>query len=371
MSDYKFKLADCQTKKGVIDESVLLCMKTGIKTANESTVKAKSGVGSVNPGITSQPEERQQNLFEKLFAPSRDASNYAQNLAKNLQDSPVCSTFKDAMLEAGKGSRYEAITLYKIIKYYEEAKESGCSVSALTSGELSTIKIPTTSITQQPGTSHINHYRASTGNGFIVPIICLIVGFWLGKTRRRAEENTGEAAVRKAISKLFGGQSYHLLNNVTLPLLDGTTQIDHILVSTKGIFVIETKHYNGWIFGDAKSSKWTQVLNKNTKNPFQNPIHQNYLHVKTIQRMLDFVPNDCIHSMVVFTGEAIFKTAVPPNVYSLQGLIKSLREFKDDVLTETNFYLSVGRLECKRREISGKTDVEHVAHLNKKFGGLR
>ena len=75
--------------------------------------------------------------------------------------------------------------------------------------------------------------------------------------------------------------------------------------------------------------------------------------------------------MVVFTSEAKFKTAVPPDVYHLDGLVDALRKFQADVITESNLCLSVGLLECKRREISGKTDVEHVAYLNHKFGELR
>ena len=39
---------------------------------------------------------------------------------------------------------------------------------------------------------------------------------------------------------------YHRLNNITLPLSNGgSTQIDHVIVSVYGIFVIETKHYKG------------------------------------------------------------------------------------------------------------------------------
>jgi len=44
---------------------------------------------------------------------------------------------------------------------------------------------------------------------------------------------------------------YHVLRNVTLPTADGTTQIDHIIVSEYGVFVIETKNMKGWIFGGA------------------------------------------------------------------------------------------------------------------------
>lgn len=54
---------------------------------------------------------------------------------------------------------------------------------------------------------------------------------------------------------------YHRINNVTLPKNNGmTTQIDHIIVSVFGIFVIETKNYKGWIFGNEKQEKWTQVI---------------------------------------------------------------------------------------------------------------
>jgi hypothetical protein len=60
------------------------------------------------------------------------------------------------------------------------------------------------------------------------------------------------------------------MNHVTLQLTDGTTQIDHILVSRFGVFVIETKDYKGWIFADATRANWTQVLFK-VKFKFQNP----------------------------------------------------------------------------------------------------
>lgn len=40
---------------------------------------------------------------------------------------------------------------------------------------------------------------------------------------------------------------------------DGTTQVDHILVSRFGVFVIETKDFSGWIFASATDRTWTQV----------------------------------------------------------------------------------------------------------------
>ena len=83
------------------------------------------------------------------------------------------------------------------------------------------------------------------------------------------------------------------------------------------MFVIETKDYKGWIFADAKQANWTQVLFRH-KFTFQNPILQNFRHVRAVQRLLDFLPPGAIKSVVVFTGEAEFKTELPQGVESLE-----------------------------------------------------
>jgi hypothetical protein len=56
----------------------------------------------------------------------------------------------------------------------------------------------------------------------------------------------------------------------------------HWLLS--GIFLIETKHYQGWIFDGANQNEWTQVIFKK-KSRFQNPVRQNYGHLKTLQSL--------------------------------------------------------------------------------------
>lgn len=106
--------------------------------------------------------------------------------------------------------------------------------------------------------------------------------------------------------------TYHRVHNVTLPTRDGTTQIDHILVSCFGVFVLETKNMRGWIFGGEKQAQWTQKLYKHTLK-FQNPLRQNFKHVKVIEATLQ-IPPDMIHSVVVFVGGSTFKTDMPSNV---------------------------------------------------------
>jgi hypothetical protein len=64
-------------------------------------------------------------------------------------------------------------------------------------------------------------------------------------------QNSGEALVSRELLSRFGPPDYHLMNHVTIRMDDGTTQVDHILVSRFGVFVIESKNYNGWIFAKA------------------------------------------------------------------------------------------------------------------------
>jgi Nuclease-related domain len=125
---------------------------------------------------------------------------------------------------------------------------------------------------------------------FIIAVIFFFIGFFSGKARAKYEENSGKQVVNNLLSKHFTNEEYHLLKNVTLPIADGTTQIDHVLVSTKGIFVIEKKDFSGWIFGNPKLPKWTQSTRWG-KYKFQNPIHQNHKHIKELERYFDFLPD--------------------------------------------------------------------------------
>ena len=124
---------------------------------------------------------------------------------------------------------------------------------------------------------------------------------------------------------------YHRIDNVIVPAHDGTTQVDHVLVSIYGIFVVETKNINGWIFGAADQSNWTQVLYGN-KYHFQNPLRQNYRHTKCLSEYLN-LDHNLFHSVVFFIGDATFKTPMPENVLN-SGVVSYLGKFKQPCLTQ-------------------------------------
>ena len=200
----------------------------------------------------------------------------------------------------------------------------------------------------------------------LIYVVIFVIGLALGHYRSSyCAENVGESAVRKCLTTWFPSDEYHLLNNVTLPTERGTTQVDHILVSTKGIFVIETKHYKGWIFASEKAKVWTQVIYK-LKNKFQNPIHQNYAHLKAVQSLFEFLDPNLVKPLVVFTGDAEFKTQWPEGVFPLSRLQREIQSYTENVLSHNRVQFCVGRIECFRRQLTEETDIEHVKNLSKR-----
>lgn len=164
------------------------------------------------------------------------------------------------------------------------------------------------------------------------------------------------------MAKLFLDKGkYHLVKNVTLPTEDGSTQIDHVIVSRYGVFVVETKNIKGWIFGSPNQKTWTQQIYKH-KNKFQNPLHQNYKHTKILESLLGLNDNQ-VFSVVVFVGDSTFKTEMPENVTYRKGYIRFIKSNNQLVITKTEVENIKSKIETGRLAPSFKTNREHVKHV--------
>ncbi len=120
--------------------------------------------------------------------------------------------------------------------------------------------------------------------------------------------NTGEKHVSNWLAGL-DSESYLVINDMVIPDThegSGTTQIDHVVLSPYGIFVVETKNYAGWIFGEEKATNWCQVLQRE-KHRFQNPYRQNFKHIACLSDLTKLPWNKFI-SIVAFVGDCEFKT---------------------------------------------------------------
>ncbi|AFL72242.1 nuclease-related domain-containing protein [Thiocystis violascens] len=174
----------------------------------------------------------------------------------------------------------------------------------------------------------------------------------------------GESRVRRIARTRLDPMTYHPLHNLTLPTPDGTTQIDHVFVSRFGLFVLETKNMTGWIFGGEHQAQWTQKIYRRTTR-FQNPLRQNYKHLKALERALP-VPLETIHSVVAFVGDSTFKTEMPPNVTQGNGFVRHIQSFREPVFTETQVVELVRRLQDGRLAPTLATHRAHVRSLKQR-----
>ena len=175
----------------------------------------------------------------------------------------------------------------------------------------------------------------------------------------------GEWLINVSIRLFLDQREYHLLKDVTLPIPQGSTQIDHVLVSRFGIFVIETKNMKGWIFGNPAQKNWTQQIYRR-KHSFQNPLHQNHLHMMTLKSLLG-VADHQLHSVIYFIGDCTFKTPMPDNVIN-RGLIRHIKGKTTQVLTPAEVTQVVETIQQGRLVANWQTRRQHVAQLKARHG---
>ncbi|HCE1777769.1 TPA: NERD domain-containing protein [Vibrio parahaemolyticus] len=191
---------------------------------------------------------------------------------------------------------------------------------------------------------------------YLVPLLLIVSVF----KSRWLKGVFGEFLVNRLLSKL-PESDYTLIKDVTLPTSDGTTQVDHIVVSKYGIFVVETKNMKGWIFGSARQKQWTQKIYRHSSK-FQNPLHQNYKHIKALETLLG-CSEEHLHSVVVFIGDSTFKTEMPPNVTYARGSIRYIQKFNEVVFSDKDYARlteSINQIKLKRGVI---TDLKHRKHV--------
>lgn len=149
-------------------------------------------------------------------------------------------------------------------------------------------------------------------------IIFIVVGLIINIFKTKIKGYLGEAAVANRLAKLPQEQ-YRILNDIMLKTKHGTiSQIDHIVVSIYGIFVIETKNYKGWITGSEFGEQWTKNM-YGKKYSFCNPLKQNYGHMKVLEEKLHLSEEKFI-PIVVFGGNAALKVDTSKSVIYIRQL---------------------------------------------------
>ncbi len=164
---------------------------------------------------------------------------------------------------------------------------------------------------------------------------------------------------------LFLPKEYRVINNVTLETPKGTTQIDHVVVSSFGIHVVEIKNIKGAIYGDEASPKWTVFLG-GKKFPMHSPILQNKGHIKALSSILN-LDQSVFHSLIFFmSSECKFKTEMPDYVRT-DGLCTFIKSKTVVVFTESQVECLVEKLMAARLVDSKETHKAHVENIKERF----
>ncbi len=176
----------------------------------------------------------------------------------------------------------------------------------------------------------------------------MILFFSLGKTNEKhignqikpippANERAGkigENETKYYLESLIKNDEY-LLSNVLIPYgTNKTTEIDHILVTRKGIFCIETKRWIGHIYGRDNEEDWIQKYDDPMMNDriHQNPVIQNEKHCRHVDRVLN--EEFDVDNIVIFV-DLLEKTNIKSQYcFSIDEFISYYHSLNDDEVSE-------------------------------------
>jgi hypothetical protein len=126
------------------------------------------------------------------------------------------------------------------------------------------------------------------------------------------------------IRRALDARSPDVLHDFILPgAYGGLTKIDHAILTAGGILCIQTKHYNGIVFGGDEEAQWTNV-DGTLRRRFLNPLIQNEGRTRALQNVVPDVP---VANVVVFTGKVDFPTPPPKNVIRVANVDSFIAKF--------------------------------------------
>ena len=186
----------------------------------------------------------------------------------------------------------------------------------------------------------------------------------------------GEKLTEKELKKvnLFGRKG-KTLRNVYIPKEDGEkSEIDVMFICQKGILVLESKNYSGWIFGNERDQYWTASLASGQKNRFYNPIKQNRSHIKWLNTYLDSIGMSVpLFSIIVFSERCELKkittysTDIP--VIKRDDTYRTVRDIwndADDVLSEEKIDFLYDKLKVLTN-VDEAVKETHIRNIKEKY----
>lgn len=117
--------------------------------------------------------------------------------------------------------------------------------------------------------------------------------------------------------------AFERIESLVIPSADeGEIQVDKLLLTTKGLLILEIKDVQGAVFGSDKMQDWT-VIAEDRRYTFPNPLPALYDRVAAVRQIVRQVP---VEGRVLFLDGAEFTKGVPEYVTDLENLVSEFGE---------------------------------------------
>lgn len=125
-------------------------------------------------------------------------------------------------------------------------------------------------------------------------------------------------SIHRRLRRVVRSMSRDALVDVFIPDgLGGEIHIDHLLLTARGLLVMEVKDVRGAVFAGEKMDLWT-AIQPNNRFTFDNPLTPMQDRVAAVTLLAPGVP---IESLIVFTPAAEFPKGHPDKVTTLDKLL--------------------------------------------------
>lgn len=192
------------------------------------------------------------------------------------------------------------------------------------------------------------------------------------KTQRK--EEIGEYKIEVQLDQL--PSEFKRISNLLLKTAEGIEQIDHLVISPYGFFLLEVKSLAGLIVGEEEDPNWYQSINWRVK-AFPNPLSVNLAHIETLQALIEVDETFPFFSFVTFNRRCDLKVISGSVFFDTDILAALLRKAQQEVLSQTEvnmFYDKISQANILDQSIRN----EYAARLHKqkitsrpKYGDIR
>lgn len=196
-------------------------------------------------------------------------------------------------------------------------------------------------------------------------ILLLIIALFLFLTTKIATIRgvIGEWRIKKLLATL-PAEKYTMRHDIMIEVDGRTTQIDHLVISEQGVFVIETKNCLGIVFGNERQAQWTHK-NSHHKRRLQNPVRQNYGHIKSLETVLERSSDDFI-SIVVFNDRVKLRIENQETTIQNAQLIGKILSYQEQRITNADMKTIIEAIDANNI-VSKSSRKQHTIKIKEKL----